>query len=139
MNSVHRQLISLIVADDEVFAQEMVMMLEGIGFGRIEIVPDLARLRERQTYQRHDLILADGELTSDDCSDLLLSARTDPLLPPASFVVVSHDTSRRFRERCLRRGADAVIHKPLAAGDIAQALVSVLAGKVDMPGQPARS
>ena len=34
----------------------MVVMLEGIGFDRIEIVPDLARLRERQTYQRHDLI-----------------------------------------------------------------------------------
>ena len=91
MSASHWKLSSIIVADDEVFAQLMVVTLESMGFGRIDIVPDLARLRERQTYQRHDLIVADGELRSDDCSDVLLAAKTDPLLPPAFFVVVSRD------------------------------------------------
>jgi CheY-like chemotaxis protein len=105
----------------------MTFMLERLGFDRIAIVPDLARLRERQTYERHHLIVADGELGSDDCSDLLLSARTDPLLPPASFIVVSEDTSRRFRDRCHRRGADAVIGKPVELGELAQALAGLVA------------
>jgi CheY-like chemotaxis protein len=120
------QLSSIVVADDHVFAQMMTLMLERLGFDRIEIVPDLARLRERQTYERHDLIVADGELGSDDSSDLLLSVRTDPLLAPASFVMVSRDTSRRFRERCRRRGADAVIRKPVSLMDLAHAVAALV-------------
>ena len=122
----YAQLSSIIVADNYVFARMMTFMLERLGFDRIAIVPDLARLRERQTYERHDLIVADGELASDDCSDLLLSARMDPLLPPASFIVVSEDTSRRFRDRCHRRGADAVIHKPVELGELAHALAGLV-------------
>ena len=117
---------SIIVADDDAFASAMADMLERLGFDRIEIVPDLARLRERQTYQRHDLIVADGELRSDDCSDLLLWARTDPLLPPAPFVVVSRDASRRFHERCRRRGADAIIAKPVSPADLARAVADLV-------------
>jgi CheY-like chemotaxis protein len=115
------------VADDKVFALAMTRMLEELGFDRIEIVPGLARLRECQTYQRHDLIVADGELRSDDCSDVLLRARTDPLLPPAPFVIVSRDESRRFRDRCRRRGADAVIGKSAALADLARAVMSLVA------------
>jgi CheY-like chemotaxis protein len=126
VNSKYYNLSSIIVADDEVFARAISRMLERLGFERIEIVPDLARLRERQTYQRHDLIVADGELTSDDCSDVLLGARTDPLLPPAPFVVVSRDASWRFRERCRRRGADAVIGKPVCPADLAHAVAELV-------------
>jgi CheY-like chemotaxis protein len=127
----YSKLSSIIVANDAVFAQMMTLMLERLGFDRIEVVPDLARLRERQTYERHDLIVADGELTSDDCSDVLLSARTDPLLPPASFVVVSRDTSRRFRERCRRRGADALIRKPVSLIELADAIAGLVTDRRD--------
>jgi DNA-binding NarL/FixJ family response regulator len=125
---------SIIVADDQVFVREMTQILESLGFDKVEVVPNRIGLQERQTYERHDLILADGELTSDDCSDLLLSMRIDPLLPPTSFVVVSRDTSRRFRERCLRRGADAVIHKSLAAQELARAVVSLLESRAEISG-----
>jgi CheY-like chemotaxis protein len=118
---------SIIVADDDGFVLAMTRMLERLGFDRIEIVPNLVRLRECQTYQRHDLIVADGELSSDDCSDVLLFARTDPLLAPAPFVVVSRDASRRFRERCRRRGAHAVIGKPVTFADLGRAVTGLVA------------
>jgi CheY-like chemotaxis protein len=57
----------------------------------------------------------------------LLWARTDPLLPPAPFIVVSRDASRRFHERCRRRGADAVIGKPVATADFARAVTMLVA------------
>jgi CheY-like chemotaxis protein len=86
-------------------------------------------LRRRQTYLRRDLIVCDSELAALDGSDLLLLARADPLLAPALFVVVTEDTSFSFYERCMRRGADAVIHKPVAPTDLSNAMVQLLASK----------
>jgi CheY-like chemotaxis protein len=122
MESMYQRLTSIIVADDETFARRMATLLARLGFDKVEIVSDREQLRGRQTYRRHALIVADGELAADDCSDVLLSARTDPLLPPAAFIVVSHDVSPRFRERCRRRGADAVIGKPISLDRLARAL-----------------
>jgi CheY-like chemotaxis protein len=128
MLSNYFRLSALIVADDPMFARLMTLMLERIGFERIGIVPDLARLRGRQTYLRHDLIVADGELAAQDCSDLLLEARIDPLLVPAAFLIVTSDRSRCFRERCARRGVDMVIHKPVSSARLASAVASLLGG-----------
>jgi two-component system chemotaxis response regulator CheY len=119
----------IIVTEDCLFGRTMRIMLKSVGFDSVDIVSDLLHLREQQTYSRHDLIVADSELTSLDGSDLLLVARADPLLAPALFVVVTEDTSFRFYERCMRRGADAVIHKPVTTVDLAKALVQLLASK----------
>jgi CheY-like chemotaxis protein len=104
-------------------------MLKSVGFDSVDIVSDLPHLRKQHTYSRHDLIFADSELTWLDGSDLLLVVRADPILAPALFVVVTEDTSFRFYERCMRRGADAVIHKPVTPVDLANALVQLLASK----------
>jgi CheY-like chemotaxis protein len=101
--------------------------LKTIGFDRIEVVSDLAQLRKHQAHMRHELIVADSELSSLDGSDLLLLARADPLLASALFVIVTEDTSFRFYEKCMRRGADAVIHKPVAPEDLASGVVQLLA------------
>jgi CheY-like chemotaxis protein len=120
---------SIIVTEDSLFGRIMRIMLKSSGFESVEIVADLTHLRRRQTYQRHDLIVADNELAGLDASDLLMLARADPLLAPALFVVVTEDTSLRFYERCMRRGADAVIHKPVAPDDLTNAMLQLLASK----------
>jgi DNA-binding response OmpR family regulator len=129
MHSTFWYLRTIIVADDHIFGRIMRIMLRSVGFDSIEIVRDLAQLRKQQTYQRHDLIVADGELACHDCSDLLLSLRADPLLTPALFVMVTEDTSRRFYERCLRRGADAVIHKPVSIDELKNAVTELLVSR----------
>jgi DNA-binding response OmpR family regulator len=120
---------SIVITDDHLFGRILQIMLKSFGFDSVEIVHDLPQLRKQQTYIRHDLIVADGELASHDCSDLLLSARTDPLLAPTLFVMVTEDTSARFYERCMRRGADAVIHKPVSPMDLANVVTAPLASK----------
>src|SRR5580693_7733972 len=107
----------------------MRIMLKSAGFDSVEIVGDLAHLRKRQTYSRHDLIVADSELSALDGADLLLLARADPLLAPGLFAIVTEDTSFRFYEKCMRRGADAVIHKPVMPEDLADAVVRLLASR----------
>jgi CheY-like chemotaxis protein len=120
---------SIIVTDNHLFGRIMRIMLKSAGFDSVEIVGDIAHLRKRQTYSRHDLIVADSELSALDGADLLLLVRADPLLAPALFVVVTEDTSLHFHERCMRRGADAVIHKPVAPSDLTNAMVQLLASK----------
>jgi len=120
---------SIIVTEDHLFGRVMRIMLKSAGFESVEIVADLRRLRRREASQRHDLIVADSELPGLDASDLLLLARADPLLAPALFVVVTEDSSFRFHERCMRRGADAVIYKPVAPEDLANALLELLASR----------
>ncbi|SDR32048.1 CheY chemotaxis protein or a CheY-like REC (receiver) domain [Rhizobiales bacterium GAS191] len=120
---------SIIVTEDHLFGRIMRIMLKSSGFDSVEIVGDLMHLRRRQTYLRRDLIVCDSELAALDGSDLLLLARADPLLAPALFVVVTEDTSFSFYERCMRRGADAVIHKPVAPTDLNNAMVQLLASK----------
>ncbi|MFI5011859.1 MAG: response regulator [Hyphomicrobiales bacterium] len=119
----------IIVTDDHLFGRIMRIMLKSSGFDSVEIVCDLHQLRKQQTYARHDLIVADGELTSLDGSDLLLSVRADPLLAPALFVIVTEDTTVRFYDRCMRRGADAVIYKPVSPADLAKAVTQLLASR----------
>jgi CheY-like chemotaxis protein len=107
----------------------MRIMLKSAGFESVEIVRDLPQLRKQQTYSRHDLVVADSELSSLDGADLLLLARADPLLAPSLFVIVTEDTSFRFYETCMRRGADAVVHKPVAPADLANTVVELLASR----------
>jgi DNA-binding NarL/FixJ family response regulator len=50
-------------------------------------------------------------------------------LAPSLFIVVTEDTSFRFFEKCMRRGADAVVHKPVAPEDLTGAVVRLLASR----------
>ena len=54
---------SIIVTGDHLFGRTMRIMLKSVGFDSVDIVSDLPHLRKRQTYSRHDLIVADSELT----------------------------------------------------------------------------
>ena len=76
------------------------------------VVGDLAELRAAN-LSRHDLDRRRRQLKLHDGSDLLLAARTDPLLAPALFVIVTEDTSRRFTKVPAPRGR-AVLHKPVS-------------------------
>jgi len=120
---------SIIVTDDHFFGRVMRIMLKSSGFESVEIVNDLQQLRKRQSHSRHDLIVVDSELAALDGPDLLLLARADPLLALSLMVIVTEDTSFRFYEICMRRGADVVIHKPVAPIDLANALTRLLASR----------
>ena len=120
----------IILSDDQLLRRVLRVILKSIGFERIEVVADLLELRQRQADLRHDLILADGELLLGlDGADLLLLARADPILAPSLFIIVTEDTSFRFFEKCMRRGADAVLHKPVAPEDLTGTVVRLLASR----------
>ncbi len=120
----------IILSDDQLLRRVLRVILKSIGFERIEVVADLLELRQRQADLRHDLIVADGELLLGlDGADLLLLARADPILAPSLFIIVTEDTSFRFFEKCMRRGADAVLHKPVAPEDLTGAVVRLLASR----------
>lgn len=126
MKSVLWYIKTTIISEDQISSRVLKIMLKSIGFERIEIVSDLLELRKRRTEVRHDLVLADSELRGLDGADLLLLARADPVLAPSLIIIVTEDTSYRFYEKCMRRGADAVIHKPLALEEATVAVVGLL-------------
>jgi CheY-like chemotaxis protein len=86
-------------------------------------------LRRQQAHQRHDLIVADGELAALNGSDLVLLVRADPLLAPALLTIVTWDVSFSFHDTCMRRGADAVIYKPVSVDGLATALTGLLTSR----------
>jgi CheY-like chemotaxis protein len=120
---------TIVVADDDVFTRTIKSLLKLAGFGSITIARDLHELRRNQARRRHDLIVADGELASLDGSDLALLARADPLLAPALLIIVTWDVTFSFHEICMRRGADAVIYKPVSADGLATALTGLLTSR----------
>jgi two-component system chemotaxis response regulator CheY len=129
VNSVLLHLKTVIITEDHLLGRILKINLRAMGFGRVEVVSDLAQLRKQQADLRHELIVADSELSALDGADLLLLARADPLLAPGLFAIVTEDTSFRFYEKCMRRGADAVIHKPVMPEDLADAVVRLLASR----------
>lgn len=129
MKSVFWYMKSVIISEDQLLSRLLKVVLKSIGFTHVEIAGDLLELRKRGAEGRHDLVLADGELRGLDGADLLLLARADPVLAPSLIIVTTEDTSYRFYEKCMRRGADAVIHKPLAPEDVTGAVVRLLASR----------
>jgi len=122
-------LTTIVVADDDLFTKTIKTLLKSAGFGSVAIARDLHDLRRQQAHRRHDLIVADGELASLDGSDLLLLMRADPLLAPALFIIVTWNNSFSFHETCMRRGADALIYKPVSADGLATGLTSLLTSR----------
>jgi len=120
---------SIILSEDQLLARIIKVMLRSIGFERVDVVSDLLRLRKHQADLRHELIVVDSDLGALDGADLLLLARADPELAPGLFIIVTEDTSFRFFERCMRRGADAVIHKPVSPEALTGAVVRLLASR----------
>ena len=116
----------ILVADDDLFTRTIKNLLKSAGFDSVAIARDLHDLRRQQARRRHDLIVADGELASLDGADLVLLARADPLLAPTLLIIVTWDVSFSFHETCVRRGADAVIYKPVSADVLATALTGLL-------------
>ena len=129
MKNIFWYLSSIILTKDPLLSSFLRVMLKSTGFGHVDVADDLPRLRKRQAELRHDLIVADSELGALDGADLLLLARADPALAPGLFIIVTQDTSFRFFERCMRRGADAVIHKPVSPEALAGAVVRLLASR----------
>lgn len=127
MKTVFWYMKAIIISDDQLLSRVLKVILKSIGFERVEVVGDLLELRQRQADPRHDLIIADSELRGLDGADLLLLARADPVLAPSLFIIVTEDTSFRFFEKCMWRGADAVVHKPVAPEDLTGAVVRLLA------------
>jgi two-component system chemotaxis response regulator CheY len=129
MKTVFWYMKAIIISDDQLLSRVLKVILKSIGFERVEAVGDLLELRQRQADPRHDLIIADSELRGLDGADLLLLTRADPVLAPSLFIIVTEDTSFRFFEKCMRRGADAVVHKPVAPEDLTGAVVRLLASR----------
>ena len=120
---------SVIMSEDQLLIRVLRVIIKSMGLEQVQVVSDLLQLRRCQADRRHDLILADGELGALDGADLLLLVRADPLLAPSLFVIVTEDTSSRFFEKCMRHGADAVIHKPVTPVGLTGTLVRLLASR----------
>ena len=122
-------LATIVVADDDLFTRTIKILLKSAGFDNVAIARDLHDLRGQQARRRHDLIVADAELASLDGADLVLLVRADPLLAPALLIMVTRDASFSFHETCMRRGADAVIYKPVSADGLATGLTDLLTSR----------
>ena len=127
MRSVLQHIETVIITEEQLLARLLKVMLQSVGFERVDVVSNLLELRKRRTKGRHDLVLADRELRGVDGADLLMLARADPIFAPSLIIIVTQDTSFRFYETCMRCGADAGIHKPVVPQDVIGAVVRLLA------------
>ena len=117
----------LFVEDDPMNRRVVRDMLRVVGAGMDE-APDAETGLRMIDDANFTIVLMDLRMPGMDGMTAIrhLRARADPkaMLP---VIVVTADTAIDLRERCIAGGADEVLHKPVAMGDLLGALGRMVA------------
>ncbi len=115
----------MVVDDERALVEVTEEMLARLGYEPVGFASsDSAWLAFQQTPERFDAVLTDEKLPG--LSGTALTARIKALRPAIPVIVMSGFCGDGLAERARAAGAAELLHKPLVARDIAQALDDVL-------------
>lgn len=135
-SQAHIQSAKIFLIDDEPIILELFeVYLRDAGFSNIYPFTDSVEAVETLRYLSPSIILTDINMPEVSGNFLIKLIRTFDHLQRVPIVAVTSDTTEEAQETILRKGADAVIHKPVDDRTLVEKVFQILQSTVRLQNQ----